>query len=133
MPTTENAADLLVSLIAKAKKAGADAADAMLIASASMSVSYRLGKVETLERSESGDLGLRVLVGKRQAMVSATDRSQKALDQLVERAVAMAKLAPEDKYCGLADPADIAKTFPALDMADKTEPGAEPLIEGART
>src|ERR1700735_4459395 len=102
-----NDTDFLNTLIAKAKKAGADAADAMLIDAASTSVAYRLGKIETLERSEVGDLGPRVFIGKHKAMVSATDRRPAALDELVTRAVAMAKLAPEDKFCGLADPSEI--------------------------
>ncbi len=89
---------------ASALKNGADAADAMLIDATSLSVGYRLGKLESLERAESGDLGLRVFVGKKQAMVSATDRKPETLKELVERAVAMAKAAPEDIYCGLADP-----------------------------
>ncbi len=112
----------------KARKAGADAADAMLIDGVSLSVGYRLGKVETLERSESADLGLRVFVGKKQAMVSSTDRAQPALDELIARAVAMAKAAPEDEFCGLADPADITKTWPKFMMADDTQPDAEKLL-----
>ena len=95
--------NLLDDLIRKAKGAGADAADAVLFDSASLSLSQRFGKTEKLERSESGDLGLRVFIGKRQAIVSSTDRSPKALDELVERAVAMARVVPEDPYCGLAD------------------------------
>lgn len=126
------AATLLQDLVANACKAGADAADAMLIDSTSLSVSYRLGKVETLERSESGDMGLRVFVGKKQAMVSATDRKPAALKELVERAVAMAKSAPEDEYCGLADARDIADDFPQLTLADDNEPSAEELIAKAR-
>jgi PmbA protein len=129
----ENAAALLDNLIGKAKKAGADAADAMLIDAASTSVGYRLGKIETLERSESGDLGLRVFIGKKQAMVSATDRRPAALDQLVERAVAMARLAPEDKFCGLADASEIAKNVKQLELADTNKPSAEQLIAAART
>jgi len=126
------AATLLDDLVKNACKAGADAADAMLIDSTSLSVGYRLGKVETLERSESGDMGLRVFIGKKQAMVSATDRKPSALKELVERAVAMAKSAPEDEYCGLAHAADIAKNFPQLTLADNDEPSAEGLIAMAR-
>jgi PmbA protein len=129
---SDNSAALLSDLITKAKKAGADAADAMLIDAASVSVGVRLGQIETLERSESGDLGLRVLVGKKQAMVSATDRRPEMLDQLVERAVAMAKLAPEDEFCGLADVQDIAKKWTLPDMADTAEPSAEQLIASVR-
>jgi PmbA protein len=124
--------DLLGDLIARAKKAGADAADAVFVEGISVSHARRLGKLEKLERAEGHDLGLRVLVGKRQAIVSSNDRSARAMTALVERAVAMAKAAPEDPYCGLAEPADLARTFPALDLVDPVEPSAEILMERAR-
>jgi PmbA protein len=120
---------LLSDLVAKARRAGADAADAVLIDSASLSLGYRLGKLERLERSESGDVGLRVLVGKRQAMVSSSDRSATALDELVERAVAMARTVPEDPYAGLADPSELATTIPDLDTCDSYEPPADLLVD----
>ncbi|TAN44999.1 MAG: TldD/PmbA family protein, partial [Rhodospirillales bacterium] len=99
---------------------------------ASLSVAYRLGKLEQLNRSESGDIGLRVLIGKRQAMVSSADRAPQALALLVERAVAMARTVPEDPYCGLADPNDLAASLPDLDLADGFEPSADILVERAR-
>jgi PmbA protein len=124
--------NLLDDLIAKARAAGADAADAVLFDSASVSLSHRLGKTEKLERSESGDLGLRVFVGKRQAIVSSTDRSTKALDELVERAIAMARVVPEDGFAGIADPEQLARSWPDLDICDSEEPSSETLIERAR-
>lgn len=125
--------DLLSDLVAAARKAGADAADAVLIDSASLSVGMRLGALERLERAESGDVGLRVLIGRRQAFVSSSDRSKAALAELVERAVAMARTIPEDPYCGLADPAELARDFPDLDVCDPDEPTAETLIDMVRT
>ena len=77
---------------------------------------------EKLERSESYDLGLRVLIGKRQAIVSSNDRGSARFDELVARAVAMAKAVPEDPYCGLASPEEIARDWPDLDMVDPVEP-----------
>src|SRR5712692_3158364 len=124
--------DLLQDVIAKARRAGADAADAVMFEGVSLSHARRLGKTEKLERSESRDLGLRVLVGKRQAMVSTSDRSAKMLAELVERTLAMAKAVPEDPFCGLADPGEIAREWPQLDMLDPDEPGADTLIERAR-
>jgi PmbA protein len=129
---SQNAIDLLNDLVAKAKKAGADAADAVVVVGTSLSHTRRLGKTEKLERSESQDLGLRVLIGKQQAIVSSSDRAPATLDALVERAVAMAKAIPEDPFCGLADPDQITKTWPSLDMLDPDEPSAEALIERAR-
>ena len=134
MPDNEaqNALDLLSDLVARAKKAGADAADAVAVAGVSLSHTRRLGKTEKLERSEGQDLGLRVLIGKQQAIVSSSDRAPATLDALVERAVAMARAIPEDPFCGLAEPGEITKTWPALDMLDPDEPSAETLIERAR-
>jgi PmbA protein len=134
MPDTDgqDILNLLQDLIAKAKKAGADAADAIAIAGTSLSHTRRLGKTEKLERSEAQDLGLRVLIGKQQAMVSSSDRAPATLDELVERAVAMARAIPEDPFCGLADPDQITRDWPALDIFDPSEPTAEILIERAR-
>jgi PmbA protein len=135
MPDNKDAQDvlnLLQELVAKAKRAGADAADAVAFAGTSLSHTRRLGKTEKLERSESQDLGLRVLIGKQQAIVSSSDRAPAMLDELVERAVAMARAIPEDPFCGLAEPDQIAKTWPTLDMVDPSEPTAEILIERAR-
>ena len=126
------AIDLLQDLIGRARRAGADAADAVLFEGVSLSHARRLGKTEKLERSEGQDLGLRVFIGRQQAVVSSTDRSPQALAELVERAVAMARTVPEDPYCGIADPAEIAHAWPALDMLDPKEPAAEALIECAR-
>src|SRR6201993_689530 len=129
---TNNAIDLLQDVCPGARRAGADAADAVFVEGVSLSHGRRLGKTEKLERSEGHDLGLRVFVGRQQAVVSSSDRSPKALDQLVERAVAMARAVPEDPYCGIADPTEIAREWPALDMLDPEEPSAEVLIERAR-
>ncbi|HEU0118458.1 MAG TPA: TldD/PmbA family protein [Alphaproteobacteria bacterium] len=126
------AATLLNDLVRDALKKGADSADAILVDSTSLSVTYRMEKLESLERSESGDLGLRVFVGKKQAMVSATDRKPSTLKELAERAVAMAKAAPEDTYAGIADPSQIAKNWQQLELADKGAPSAEKLIEQAK-
>ncbi len=129
---TGAALDLLQDLIARARRAGADAADAVLFEGTSLSHARRLGKTEKLERSEGHDLGLRVFIGRQQAIVSSSDRSPEALSELVERAVAMARTVPEDPYCGIADPAEITDNWPSLDMLDPTEPSAEVLIERAR-
>ena len=124
--------DILASLLAAAKRAGADAADALFVENVSASVSYRLGKLEDVERSESADLGVRVFLGNRVAFVSSTDFSADALAGLPQRAMAMARLAPEDKYAGLAPADRLAKTIPALDLEDMQEPAPEVLVERAR-
>ena len=123
--------DLLSDLLAKARKAGADAADAVHVESASLSIAQRLGNPEKLERSEEADLGLRVLIGKKQAIVSSSDFEPDAVAELVERVVAMAKAVPDDEFCGLADPAQLATDIPEIDICDPDEPAAETLIEKA--
>ena len=87
-------------LVAAARKAGADAADALYICNASTQISMRLGALEDVERSEGEEIGLRLFVGSRSASVSSSDLSGEALGALVERAVAMAREAPEDPLCG---------------------------------
>jgi PmbA protein len=123
---------LLENLLPAAKAAGADAADALLVDSVAASVSYRLGKLEEVERAESTDVGLRVFVGQRVAFVSSSDVTPEALAALPARAVAMAKLAPEDRFAGLAPQELLAQAWPELDLADDTEPTAETLVERAR-
>jgi PmbA protein len=115
-------ADLAERLVAAAKHAGADAADAIALRSVSLSVNVRDGAMEESERSESDDVGLRVLVGHQQAVVSTNDLKADGLDTLAARAVAMARAAPEDKYAGLADAALLARSFPALDLLDPDMP-----------
>jgi len=134
MPSSHNvsATDTLQQIIEQAQRQGADAADALFVEGTSLSVSWTNGKLESLERSEGAEIGLRVFVGKRQASVATTDRSPEALAEATERAVAMAKLAPEDPFCGLADANQITKTFPALELGDNEEPTAPQLIERAR-
>jgi PmbA protein len=123
---------ILSAILDAARKAGADAADALYVEGISSSVSYRLGNLEDVERAESYDLGLRVFVGQKVAFVSSTDFSADALAGLPSRAVAMARLAPEDKFAGLAPKERLATTLPTLDLEDGIEPSADALIERAR-
>ena len=119
MLTPDQAQERAADLVARAASAGADAADAVFAADASLQVSVRLGALEDVGRSESEELGLRVFVGSRSASVSTSDLSGDALATLVERAVAMAREAPEDRWAGLA-PAErlLHGTVPLLDLDD---------------
>jgi PmbA protein len=116
-------------LISLAKKAGADQADAVVVRSRSRSVSVRLGKVEGTEASESDDFALRVFVGNRVASVSANPGFD--LTALAERAVAMARVSPEDPFACLADQAVLATSYPDLDLFDPTEMSTQELTEAA--
>ena len=114
-------------LVEAAKRAGADAADAVAVRGVSQGVEVRDGRVEESERSEGDDVGLRVLVGQRQAVVSTNDVSGDGIAKLAERAVAMARVAPDDKYVGLADPALLARDFADLDLLDRNIPSTGEL------
>lgn len=120
--------DILPELVAAALRAGADAAEAVSAERASLSIGVRNGALEDVEREESRDLGLRVFIGTRQATVSASDLSDATRARLVERAVAMARLAPEDPYAGLAPQDRLARgPLPDLDLYDPTERSAAEL------
>lgn len=123
--------DTLSDLLARAKRAGATDADAVTFSSADTSCSCRKGKPESIERAESVGLGLRVFVGKRAAVVSSSDLKSGTLDELVERAVSMARIAPEDEWAALAEPEFFAKDIPDLDLLDTSEPSAEWLRDAA--
>ena len=115
-----------------ARRAGADQADAVAVRSVSLSVDVRDGAVEESQRAEGDDVGLRVLVGHKQAAVSTNDIKGDGLDALAERAVAMARVAPEDKFSGLADPSLLAREFADLDLLDPDMPTVELLEKRAR-
>lgn len=117
--------DLAQALLDAARKAGADAADALVIEGTALSIDVREGRLEHAERAEGLDLGLRVLIGRRQACVSSSDSKPETLAMMAERAVAMAREAPEDPYAGLADPDQLSarRDGEGLELYD---PAAEP-------
>lgn len=132
---TASLADLTLSLVDAARRAGAESADALAVSGTALSIEIRKGALEQAERSENVEIGLRVLVGRRQACVSASDISGATIQALAERAVAMAREAPEDPFAGLADPSQLAQGWDlsALDLADPApEPSPETLEASAR-
>ena len=125
--------ELLHDLVSAARRAGADVAEAAVSERRALGVTVRLGDLEEVEREESRDLGLRVFVGRRQAVVSGSDLSPSARARLVERAVAMALVAPEEPYAGLAPSDRLARgPAPELDLHDPSEFTAEELERRAR-
>lgn len=131
---TPDLADLTAALLDAAKRAGADNADAMATDGTSTSIGVRAGKLEDAERSEGVEIGLRVLIGQRQACVSTSDIRAKAMDDMAERAVAMAREAPEDPYVGLADAGQLSniRNADALDLWDDSpEPSPQDLRDDA--
>jgi len=132
---TASLSALTEALLAAAKKAGAEAADALAVSGQSLTVDLRQGQLEQAERAEGTEIGLRVLIGRRQACVSASDISAATIAALAERAVAMAREAPEDPTAGLADPSQLTdrRDAAALDLCDPSpEPAAAALEEAAR-
>ncbi len=122
---------LSARLLDAARTAGAEAADAIAIRDAAVSIDVRQGTLEQAERSESVEIGLRVLVGRRQACVSASDLTSRTMSEMALRAVAMAREAPEDPGAGLADPADLTTETDAarLELADPAPEPAPPRLE----
>ena len=134
MLTPDQARDIATRLVEQAVRSGATAADAMVAVEASSGVSVRLGELEDVSRSEGQEVGLRVFDGQRSASVAASDLSRETLDELVARAIAMAREAPEDPYAGLA-PSDLLLTGPVrdLDQYDPAEPSPAELRAMALT
>ncbi len=116
------------SLVKIALKKGADAADAVLFEGSDISVSCRNGELEELSRSEGYDIGLRVFIGKKQAIISSSDKSEASFAQIAEKAISMAKVVPEDKYAGLAPNELLANDYPQIEMMDVNEPSVETLL-----
>ena len=133
---TQTVADLSQAALDAATRAGADAADVLVVDGTSISIDVRDGVLEQVERSEGIEIGLRVFAGKRQASVSISDSRPEAIARMAERAIAMAREAPEDPHAGLAAPEQLA-TETASDTLELFDPGDEPsaaeLEEAART
>jgi PmbA protein len=125
--------ELAAALLAAAREAGAEAADALVVSATSNAVGVRGGALEEAERSEGRDLGLRVLIGRRQACVSSSDARPATLAEMAARAVAMAREAPEDPWCGLAAPDELGPVpeAAALDIVDPSDPPAPEALEQA--
>ncbi|WP_424933045.1 TldD/PmbA family protein [Amaricoccus macauensis] len=122
---TQDLSRLAERLLEAAQKAGADAADAIVVAGDSLSIEVRDGGLEHAERAEGVDIGLRVFVGQGQACVSASDISETTIEEMAGRSVAMAREAPEDPFCGLADPAELASDWD-IGSLELEDPGAAP-------
>lgn len=122
---------LMDMLLTEARRAGADAAEGIVAASHGHSVAVRMGVLESVERSEDHDIGLRVFVGKRNASISTSRLDPESISMLAERAVAMAKLAPEDPYAMLAQDHQLEKSPPELDIFDATTPSTDTLKDRA--
>lgn len=127
MSTSDRNLDLAQRLIDLALNLGADQADALVSDGISLGTSCRLGKAEDVERAEATDIGLRAMIGKKQAFVSSSGMTEKSIEEVATRVVNMAQMAPEDPYCGLAEQRFLAPDIPDLDLNDLAEPSMQTL------
>lgn len=123
--------ELAKDMIKQAQTVGAHAAEATVVDSRSLSLAYRNGNREQLNRSEAIELGLRVFQGRRQAIVSTSDLSPSSLEDLVDRAISMARVVPEDPYCGLAEPGQVIAEENGIDIFEAGEPPIDTLLDRA--
>lgn len=127
-----NKLNLIIDIIDKAKKLGATDADAVIINSLSIDAEVRLSNVVSIERSENIALGIRVLINGQQAMVSTSDLNKKSIDEVLHRAISMAKVTPSNPHAFLATQEQLADKIMDLNLYDNNEPTAENLIERAK-
>ncbi|WP_028969538.1 TldD/PmbA family protein [Sphingomonas sp. URHD0057] len=119
MQSPEAARNIAESLVERGIAAGATAADALYAGDRSSSVEVRLGQLDSVDRSEGEQIGLRLFDGRRSATVASSDLSEDVLATLVERCLAMAREAPEDAFAGLAPSELLQRGEPAsLDLVD---------------
>jgi PmbA protein len=118
--------DIAEALVTRARRAGADAADAVVGESTGLEVGIRLGEVEKLKRSRERRAGVRVFVGGATAIASGGDLSAAGLEALVADAIALARVTASDPHGGLPEPADLATTVPDLGLYDAAVETVEP-------
>jgi PmbA protein len=128
----ERLAGVVAQVLAEAKKSGASAAEAAVNISQGLSLTVRLGEVETVEHTRDKGMGVTVYFGQRTGSASTTDFSEQALRETVRAACTIAKFTAEDDCAGLADPGRLAKDIPDLDLYHPWNPGTERAIELAR-
>ena len=108
--------NLLEKILKKLKSKGCDESDVIFAEDSTISSSSRLGKIEKTEVSEIKEIGIRAIINKKQSIVSSSNIEEKNIDKLIEKVVEMAKVEPEDEYCGLANEKEIKKSFTSIDM-----------------
>ncbi len=124
-PDLDRAAERLLSF---ARHEGADAADVVAVRDADVSIEVRNGTLEHAERAEGTEIGLRAIVGRRQACVAASDLREATLEEMARRAVVMARAAPEDPSVALA-PSSALSAERDNEAFEVYDPAAEPTPE----
>ena len=117
MPAPANGlAEVAGAALEEASRLGADAAEAMVSAARGLSVTARLGEVETLEHSNDRSFGVTVYFGRRKGASSVSDLSPRTVSEAVKAACGIARYTSEDDCAGLADAGLMARDFPDLDL-----------------
>lgn len=109
-------AQLVEDMLQEARRQGASAAEAEANAGHGLSVTVRLGEVETVEHNRDKGLAVTVYFGHKSGSASTSDFSPQAVRETVRAACTIAKYTAEDPYSGLADPDRLAKDIPDLDL-----------------
>ena len=118
--------------VSHARKLGADAVHAVAADGRSTEISVLDGKIEKVEQSEARDISLKVYAGKSSATISGSVLTKEAIHRLAENALRMAKLAPPDPFSGIAEPDQLARNIPDLDLAAHDLPDPRGLEDLAR-
>ena len=117
--------EIAARILELAQAAGAEQADAIAVSSTNASTTVRLQKLEKVSESTSRSVGLRVILGGRQATVSTSDVSDAALNEAVQTAMELARISEPDPYAGLADPTTQARNTPQLALFDEQIPDVD--------
>ena len=125
--------NLLEKILKKLKSKGCDESDVIFAEDSTISSSSRLGKIEKTEVSEIKEIGIRAIINKKQSIVSSSNIEEKNIDKLIEKVVEMAKVVPEDEYCGLANEKEIKKFSKSnntdLNLFDSYKPNVREINE----
>ena len=116
----EKEINIVDKVLESAKKYGASDADVTFIKGTGQNIQVRLGKIESAERFEDFHIGLRVFLGKKSSSISTSKFDNFSIDEICQRALEMAKVAPEDPYSRLANNNEQANAFPRIELFDQT-------------
>ena len=118
--------NFLEDILKKLKKKGAEEADVVLFSSKNKSSSCRLGEIEKTEESVTNEIGIRVIIKKKQSIISSTNFETSNVNSLIEKVIEMVKVVPKDEYCGLANNNQVSiprkKDLESLELFDEYEP-----------
>jgi len=131
----ESLTKLAAEVVERARKGGADVAEAIARSGSQLSTKVRMGEPELVEEAGHRSLGMRVIKQKRVALTSTSDLTPRGIDRFVQDALELVDISQEDPFAGPADPALIASgALPELDLYDPAggEVGAAEALAWAK-